>query len=126
MVDSKQGMLSALGLAVLLGVPALVAGADDKVAEPQPPVPAVRRPLPGRPPVEIIVGSAEGTATPLVSGCSGHAGGGNIYVNRTDPTTLVITMTGLAVAKGDSVFHGSSAGYQFNHSQSFEVVFNSP
>ena len=124
MVGSRKGILSALGLAVLASVPVFLARAQEKPAEPPPP--AVRRPAPGRPPVEIVVGTADGTATPTVSGCSGHAGGGNIYVTRIDPTMVVVTMTGLAVAKGDSIFHGSSAGYQFNHSQWFEVVFNSP
>ena len=121
MVSSRNGILMAIGwAAVVVGALAWSARAQEKVL----PAPAARKPP--LPPVEIILGPAQGTATPSYWGRSGHAGGGNITVNRIDPATVVISMTGVAVAKGDDAFHQTSAGYQFDHSQCFDVVFNSP
>jgi hypothetical protein len=119
MFGSRKRTLTAMGLvAVLAGTAALPARAEDKA-------PAGKKSAASLPPVEIVLGPAEGTATPITSGHSAYAGGGNITVNRIDPTTVVITMTGAAAAHGDDLFHDMSAGFQFMHAQDFEVVFNS-
>jgi len=120
MVSSRTGTLIMLGwVAVLAGALPGSAGAQEKATTPE------HKAAANLPPVEIILGPSEGTATPSHQGLSGHAGGGNITVNRLDPTTVAITMTGVAVAKGDNAFFETSAGYEFDHLQSFEVVFHS-
>jgi hypothetical protein len=115
---SSKGLLLAISLAVLASMPSVRVRAAD------PPAIPVRRPP--RLPVEIVIGAAEGTGHPTIRGCSAHAGGGNITVSRIDPTTVVITMTGIAVAQGNNVVRGSSASYQFDHALDFTIVVNSP
>src|SRR5271170_3221554 len=51
------------------------------------------------PDVMLVVGPAEGTATP-VKKCYARAGGGNIIVSQPAPDTIVVVMTGAVVASG--------------------------
>ena len=51
------------------------------------------------PPVSITLGARHAHVTPSNSGCT-HTGGGNIDVQQPSPDTLVVTMTGIAVAVG--------------------------
>ncbi|OAI53689.1 hypothetical protein AYO44_15740 [Planctomycetaceae bacterium SCGC AG-212-F19] len=73
------------------------------------------------PAVSITLGSRHGHATPHRAGCC-HTGGGNTDVAQPSPDTVVITMSGVAVATGGLVC-GASAGMDFELTQDFEVVF---
>jgi len=75
------------------------------------------------PPVELIAAAGEASAVPLKKGVA-YANGGIIDVAQPNPTTIVVTMTGLAATDADP-FCTSVANYQFNLAQCFEVVFNS-
>src|SRR5438309_1442384 len=76
------------------------------------------------PPVSITLGNRHGHVTPSVSGCS-HTGGGNIDVQQPTSDTLVVTMTGIAVAipsPGKDAF----AQMDFDLCQTFDVSFDDP
>jgi hypothetical protein len=77
-----------------------------------------------RPPVEFIIQPGEASAVPFKRGVS-HANGGVIDVAQPNPTTLVITMSGLAATNADLI-HTSIASYHFELNQIFELAFNSP
>jgi hypothetical protein len=64
---------------------------------------------------EIKLGCRKGLVTPCKSNCS-HTGGGNIDVQQPDNDTLVITMTGAAVA-----FAKGNAGFSFDLNQAFKI-----
>lgn len=76
------------------------------------------------PPVSLVLGSGQGTATPFRQGPS-HLGGGNIHVTQPAPDTISVTMTGVVVAKGHP-FKDSEAGFVFDLSQGFDVAVHSP
>lgn len=96
---------------------------DDKA----PPVPAPddedHAAARNRPPVEIILVPGEAQAIPFKRGVS-YANGGVIVVTQPDPTTLVVTMTGLTATNAD-LLCTSVANYQFDLNQCFEICFNS-
>jgi hypothetical protein len=73
------------------------------------------------PEVTITLADREATATPTRQGFS-HTGGGNIDVAQPSPDTLVITMTGVAVAGGHPC-KDSLAALAFQLTQDFEVAF---
>jgi hypothetical protein len=79
---------------------------------------------PPAPPVTIDLASRQAQAVPTRSGFN-HTGGGNIDVQQPSPDTLVVTMTGVAVAGGcpgkDSV-----AALAFDLCQEFEVSIARP
>src|SRR4051794_25314551 len=81
-------------------------------------------PSPPPPPVTIELGSRQAQGVPTRSGFN-HTGGGNIDVQQPAPDTLVVTMTGVAVAGGcpgkDSV-----AALAFDLCQEFEVSIAKP
>src|SRR6516162_7927694 len=68
------------------------------------------------PPVSFTLGPRHGHVTPARSGCT-HTGGGNIDIAQPSPDTLVITMTGAAVAYGS--FCDASAAQNFDLDQAF-------
>src|SRR5437016_2514925 len=103
---------SCLGLC-LLGVSALGAAG---VAVAQPPAPA--------PSVTINLGGRQGRVVPYRQGFT-HTGGGNIDVAQPSPDTVVITMTGVAVAGGHPC-KDSVARMTFELEQCFEVRFENP
>jgi hypothetical protein len=76
------------------------------------------------PSVTIGLGSRQAHATPSRQGFT-HTGGGNIDVAQPAPDTIVITMTGVAVA-GKHPCKESSAALTFDLVQSFEVAFEKP
>src|SRR5262249_55406118 len=82
-----------------------------KVSAAQPPTPAV----------SITLADRHGHATPLRLGCC-HTGGGNTDVAQPSPDTVVITMTGVAVAVGGPCRAGVAA-MDFDLTQDLEVVF---
>ena len=76
------------------------------------------------PPVSIALGTRQAHATPTRVGFS-QTGGGNIHVEQPSPDTLVVTMTGVAVAGGHPL-KDSVATLAFELSQCFDVKFNDP
>lgn len=81
-------------------------------------------PANGGPSVTITQGSREATATPSRCGLT-HTGGGNIDVAQPSPDTLIVTMSGVAVACGNPC-KNSHALLTFALTQCFEVVFEKP
>ena len=80
---------------------------------------------PGPPPrVTITLKNRHGHAVPERSGCT-HTGGGNTDVQQPRDDTVVITMTGVAVA-GPHPTRGSAAAMNFEFDQCFEVAFADP
>src|SRR5437660_605672 len=71
------------------------------------------------PSVSITLGPRQGHVTPIRQGFT-HTGGGNIQVAQPTPDTVVVTMTGAALA-GAHPFKNSVAGLQFDLVQSFEI-----
>jgi hypothetical protein len=71
------------------------------------------------PAVTIDLGSRQAEGRPTRQGCS-HTGGGNIDVQQPAPDTLVITMTGVAVATGHPCKE-SLAALDFELAQDFEI-----
>ncbi len=69
----------------------------------------------------IILGPRNGRATPVRKGCT-HTGGGNIDVAQPSADTVVITMTGVAVACG-APGCPAAAALEFDLDQCFEVTF---
>jgi hypothetical protein len=115
-----------VSLAALLAP--LAAAAQPPAPTPVPPgtpvtIQVVPAPAPA-PPVSITLGPRHGHVWPYREGCS-HTGGGNIDVAQPSPDTVVITMTGVAVAVGTCCGPGV-AGMDFDLNQCFEVVFDKP
>src|SRR5439155_11960880 len=81
-------------------------------------------PAPAAPPVTITLGTRQGRATPHRQGFN-HTGGGNIDVTQPAPDTVVVTMTGVAVAGGHPC-KDSLASLAFDLLQHFEVGFEKP
>lgn len=69
----------------------------------------------------ILLKNREAYATPEKSGRAGTAGG-NIHVNQPSADTVVIKMSGAAVANGHP-FKSSHASINFELNQEFKVVF---
>lgn len=116
----------AWGAAALL----LVAGRpvqarQDVKAAPGTPVNITVTPTPpATPTVSITLGSRHGHVNPNRCGCT-HTGGGNIDVQQPSSDTVVITMTGVAVAYATPL-KDSLASLHFDLEQCFEVAFDSP
>jgi hypothetical protein len=72
--------------------------------------------------VSIILKGRQGKVTPLRD-CHTHTGAGYIDVAQPSPDTVVITMTGVAVAYG-GCGSDAHAGMDFNLEQCFEVSFD--
>src|SRR5262245_20229690 len=73
------------------------------------------------PKVSIALGKRQATATPHRDGCAKTAGG-DIDVQQPSPDTVVVTMTGVAVATAHP--HGSDASIVFDLLQCFSVSFD--
>jgi hypothetical protein len=84
------------------------------------PLPASAAPPP---PVSITLGSRHGHATPIRCGCV-HTGGGNIRVDQPSGDTVIITMSGAAVAYPTP--RGTEAAWSFDLEQGFEINFDDP
>jgi hypothetical protein len=110
--------------ALLAAMPA--AAQEKKTIPPGTPVTITVQPAPAAaPPVSFILGPRHGHVTPLRKGCT-HTGGGNIDVTLSSPSpdTLLVTMTGAAVAYGACL--PAVAAFQFDLEQCFEISFDSP
>src|SRR2546426_796517 len=75
---------------------------------------------PPAPAVTIELGNRQASGTPQRTGFT-HTGGGNIDVQQPAPDTVVITMTGVAVAGGHPC-QDSVASLTFDLLQEFEVT----
>lgn len=91
---------------------------------PPPVAPLAVRLVPAEPSVTLRLGDAEAHAVPHKHGC-GKTGGGNVEVRQIAPDTIVVTMTGVAVA-GGLLWGNSSAGFNLDLSQHFKVVYETP
>ncbi len=111
-------------LALVWPLPVL-AQAEPRAVPPGTPVTIQVVPAPAAAPsVSITPAGRHGHVTPHRDGCV-HTGGGNIDVAQPSPDTLVVTMTGAAVAVG-SCWHPGAAAMDFDLEQCFEVVFEKP
>ena len=112
----------------LVAAPGLLAAArgDDKKEEVKPgqPVTITVTTTPPAPDVSISLGKRTAQVTPCRVRCN-HTGGGNIDVQQPSADTLVVTMTGAAVAYG-SPAGAASAALDFVLSQAFDVSFDKP
>src|SRR5690348_5089010 len=97
-----------LGLAWPLAIGAAPPPAVTPVPPGTPVTITVSPATPASPPASFILGSRHGHVTPNRQGLT-HTGGGNIDVAQPSPDTLVITMTGVAVAYGSPCHDGMSA-----------------
>jgi hypothetical protein len=87
------------------------------------PTPAARPAPAALPPVSFVVGSRRGHVTPTRTYGS-HTGGGIIEVVQPAPDTLIITMSGAAVAFG-AICDGF-ASQRFDLEQEFAIRFGNP
>src|SRR5438128_944585 len=76
---------------------------------------------PSTPDVSIRLLDRHGHAVPIRQGFT-HTGGGNVIVDQPAADTVVITMTGVAVAGGHPC-KASVAAFDFDLKQCFEVIF---
>src|SRR5262249_1809257 len=74
------------------------------------------------PSVSLVLSNRQATATPTRIGFC-HTGGGNIDVAQPSPDTVVVTMTGVAVA-GAHPSKASLAALAFELVQEFEIVLD--
>jgi hypothetical protein len=101
---SRRSLLLA-GLALLVGSPAAF--------------PADKAPAPSGPAYQILLRSRRAEVTPQRSK-DAQTGGGSISVEQPEPSTIVVTMTGSAVAGSDC--HHAAAGLCFELEQDLEIV----
>src|SRR5438067_6531057 len=81
-------------------------------------------PASAAPSVTITLGSRHGHVTPIRQGFT-HTGGGNIDVAQPSPDTVIVTMTGVAVAGGHPC-KDSVATLEFDLGQELEIGFEKP
>ncbi len=111
-------------LGLLLLAPVAPAAAQPTKVPAGTPVTIVVKPAePAALPVSITLGGRHAHVTPARVGCT-HTAGGNIDVAQPSPDTVVVTMTGVAVA-APHPFKGSAATLNFDLNQCFEVTFDS-
>jgi hypothetical protein len=110
--------------AAIVGWPVTHASAQQPKAQPGQPLNITVTTAPPAPDVSISLGSRSGKVTPIRSGCT-HTGGGNIDVQQPAPDTVVVTLSGVAVAYGGP-FDAASASQVFELVQQFEVSFDKP
>jgi hypothetical protein len=111
--------------AILLAITPVLHGQTTTVAPPGAPVNITVTPAaPVPPPASIVLGPRHGHVTPSRCGFS-HTGSGIIDVAQPAPDTVVVTMTGVAIAGGHPC-RDSRAAMQFDLDQSFQVSFDSP
>jgi hypothetical protein len=116
-------MILGLGVAAV-GWSAAPGGAQQPKAQPGQPLNITVTTANPTPDVSLSLGTRSGKVTPVRSG-STHTGGGNIDVQQPAPDTVVVTMTGVAVAYGGPC--GAAAASQvFELTQQFEVSFDKP
>ncbi|MCS6849597.1 MAG: hypothetical protein NZ700_00330 [Gemmataceae bacterium] len=111
-----MGAITGISLAQEKEPPVEMAPAPTKEAVARP----TRRDVP---PAEIVLLPGQASATPYRKGLA-FANGGAIEVRQVDPTTVVVTMSGLTATNADLICR-SIANYTFELHQDFEVRVNS-
>lgn len=114
------------GLGSLMTLVPQQVGAQDttKKIAPGTPVNIIVKPAEASsPPVSITLGSRHGHATPERTGCT-HTGGGTVDIQQPSSDTIVVTLTGLAVAYCTP--RGSTAAMFAELDQCFEISFDNP
>ena len=120
---NRRALLGAVAAAGL--VPAIRAQEPKKVvAQPGQPLNITVTTATPAPDVSLSLGTRNSKVTPCRTGCT-HTGGGNIDVQQPAPDTIVVTMSGVAVAYGGPV-GAASASQVFDLAQQFEVSFDKP
>ncbi len=118
------GKRSAWAAAVGLLVPWTLNAQEKTTAQPGTPVNITVQPAsPSSPPISFVLGPRHGHVTPERHGCT-HTGGGNIDIAQPAPDTLVITMSGAALAYG--ALREAHAAQAFDLEQCFELSFDNP
>jgi hypothetical protein len=111
-------------LGLLVPAAAVVAQEKTTVA-PGTPVTIIVKPAePASPKVSLALNGRSAHATPVRSGCT-HTAGGNIDVQQPSGDTIVVTLTGVAVAAGHPT-KNSVAQFNFDVNQCFAVSFDDP
>jgi hypothetical protein len=116
-----------LGLGAALGLPLVLPGSasgQQPKGQPGQPLNITVSTAAPAPDVSLALGARSGKVTPARSGRT-HTGGGNIDVQQPSPDTIVVTLTGVAVAYGGPC-GPASAGQVFDLVQQFEVSFDKP
>src|SRR5947209_17770852 len=115
-----------LGMAAAAGLVPVAPAQEQKpvAAAPGQPLNIVVTTAAPAPDVSLVAGARSAKVVPLRSGCT-HTGGGNIDVQQPSPDTLVVTMSGVAVAYGGPT-GPASASQVFDLVQNFEVSFDKP
>jgi hypothetical protein len=124
MICSRLVRRAAFGLAALAVSCGTARAQNQATAQPGQPVTITVTTAAAPPDVSITPGPRTALVTPQRSGCT-HTGGGNIDVAQPSPDTLVVTMTGVAVATGAPCLP-ASATMSFDLNQAFEVSFDKP
>jgi hypothetical protein len=75
------------------------------------------------PPISFVLGPRHGHVAPERHGCT-HTGGGNIDIAQPSPDTLIVTMSGAALAYG--ALTEAMAAQAFDLEQCFELSFDNP
>jgi hypothetical protein len=110
--------------AVGMLLPLTLNAQEKTTAQPGTPVNITVQPAPAStPPISFVLGPRHGHVTPERRGCT-HTGGGNIDIAQPSPDTLVITMSGAAVAYG--ALREAVAAQSFDLEQCFELSFDNP
>lgn len=123
MAGSLTNRIALLVAGVAL-IPTVALAREEKSVAPGTPVNIIVKPAEAAaPPVSITLGSRHGHVTPQRCGCT-HTGGGNVDVQQPSSDTIVVTMTGLAVAYCTP--KGSSASMFADLDQCFEITFDNP
>jgi hypothetical protein len=111
----------------ILALALILAGQAPRPVDVKPGTPVTITVVPGQPAtpsVSITLGQRIANVVP-VRECLCHTGGGNVDVQQPSGDTLVITLTGVAVAVGTPCGPGHAA-LTFDVHQSFEVSFDKP
>lgn len=112
-------------LGILVPLPVLAGQKPPATVPPGTPVTITVSPAaPAPPPVSITLRERHGHVTPIRSGFT-HTGAGYIDVAQPSPDTIVVTMTGVAVA-GAHPCKDSHAALEFDLNQCLEVSFDDP
>lgn len=124
MTSRTRGLAAALLVAGLLPGTYQAAAQETKTVPPGTPVTiTVSQAAASSPPVSITLGSRHGHVTPSRCGCT-HTAGGNIDIQQPSSDTVVITMTGVAVAYPTCA--GSTASMCCDLEQCLEITFDNP
>lgn len=122
---TRRGLLGA-GLVAAPGLLAASARGQERkeVVQPGQPVTITVTTTSPAPDVSLSLGKRTAQVTPSRVRCN-HTGGGNIDVQQPSADTIVVTMSGAAVAYG-SPAGAASAALDFALSQAFDVSFDKP